>query len=65
MKFDFDKTGKSKTHNITFYLNSGDYAEVNCSTYEKSIKIKNNFKDSLQVIIGTKQILDWFDNPIN
>ena len=65
LKFDFDKTGKSKTHNITFYLNSGDYAEVNCSTYEKNIKIKNNFKDSLQVIIGTKQILDWFDNPIN
>ena len=65
MKFDFDKTGKSKTHNITFYLKSGDYAEVNCSKYEKSIKIKNNFKDSLQVVIGTKQVLDWFDNPIN
>ena len=65
MKFDFDKTGKSKTHNITFYLNSGDYAEVNCSKYEKNIKINNNFKDSLQVVIGTKEILNWFDNPIN
>ena len=65
LKYDWDKTGKSKTYNITFYLESGGYAEVNCSKYEKKIKLENNFRDSLQVVIGAEEILDWFDNPIN
>ena len=65
LKYDFDKTGKSKSYNVTFYLESGGYAEINCSKYRKDLKIKNNFKDSLQVVIGTEEILNWFDNPIN
>ena len=31
----------------------------------KSLKIEHGWKDALQVIIGTEEILDWFDNPIN
>ena len=65
LKYDFDKTGKSKTYNVTFYLESGGYAEINCSKYEKNIKKEYNFKDSLQVVIGAEEILNWFDNPIN
>ena len=65
LKYDFDKTGKSKSYNVTFYLESGGYAEINCSKYRKDLKIKNNFKDSLQVVIGTEEILNWFNNPIN
>ena len=65
LEFDWDPTGESVTHNITFYLDSGGYSEINCTKYKKSIKIENNWKDALQVIIGTEEILDWFDNPIN
>jgi hypothetical protein len=65
LKYDFDKTGKSKTYNVTFYLESGGYAEINCSKYEKNIKKEYNFNDSLQVVIGAEEILNWFDNPIN
>ena len=64
-KFDWDPTGESVTHNIEFAFASGDYFEINCTKYKKSLKIENNWEDSLQVIIGTKEILYWFDNPIN
>ena len=64
-KFDWDPTGESVTHNIIFLCDSGDSIEVNCTKYKKSLKIENGWKDSLQVIISTKEIFDWFDNPIN
>ena len=65
LEFDWDPTGESVTHNITFYLDSGGYSEINCTKYKKSLKIEHGWKDALQVIIGTEEILDWFDNPIN
>ena len=65
LEFDWDPTGESVTHNIQFYLDSGDYSEINCTKYKKSLKIENGWKDSLQVIISTKEIFDWFDKPIN
>ena len=65
LEFDWDPTGESVTHNIAFYLDSGGYSEINCTKYKKSIKIENNWKDALQVIIGTEETLDWFSNPIN
>ena len=63
--FPFDPTGKSKSHSIIFIFDSGDEIKVACTEYKKSLKIENNWEDSLQVIIGTKEILYWFDNPIN
>ena len=65
LKLTLDPTGESVTHNITFTFDSGDYFDVNCTKYKKSLKIENNWRDSLQVIIGTKEIADWFSNPIN
>ena len=65
LEFDWDPTGESVTHNIQFYLDSGDYSEINCTKYKKSLKIENGWKDSLQVIISTKEVFDWFDKPIN
>ena len=64
-KFDWDPTGESVTHNINFLFDSGDTIEVNCTKYKKSLKIENRWEDSLQVIIDTKEITDWFENPIN
>ena len=65
IEFDWDPTGESVSHNIMFVFDSGDNIEVNCTKYKKSLKIENNWRDSLQVIIGTKEIADWFENPIN
>ena len=65
LKYSFDPTGKSVTYNDYFYLVSGDYARVGCSKYRKDLKIQNNWADSLQVVIGTEEVLNWFDNPIN
>ena len=65
LEFTFDPTGESVTHNIYFDFDSGDYVRVGCAKYKKSLKIENNWQDSLQVIIGTKEIIDWFENPIN
>jgi len=65
LKLTLDPTGESVTHNIAFDFDSGDYFEVNCTKYKKSLKIENNWRDALQVIIGTKEISDWFSNPIN
>ena len=65
LKFDWDPTGESVSHNIEFAFDSGGYSEINCTKYKKSLKIENGWKDSLQVIISTKEIFDWFNNPIN
>ena len=63
--FDWDPTGESITYNTYFDFGNGDYARVSCSKYKKSLKIENNWSDGLSVKIGKKEILEWFDNPIN
>jgi len=65
LEFDWDPTGESVTHNITFYFDSGGYSEINCTKYKQSLKNEYGWKDSLQVVIGSEEVLDWFDNPIN
>ena len=65
LEFDWDPTGESVTHNIYFDFDAGHNISVNCTKYKKSLKIENNWQDSLQVIIGTKEIMHWFNNPIN
>jgi len=65
LKFDFDPTGESVTYNTYFDFDSGDYIRVGCTKYKKSIKIENNLADTLQVIVGTNEIMEWFSNPIN
>ena len=64
-KFPFDPTGKSKTHNISFSFDSKDKIRVSCTEYEENLKIKNNWADSLQVVIQTKEITAWFSNRID
>jgi len=65
LKLTLDPTGESVTHNIEFFLDSSDVISVNCTKYKKSLKIENGWHDSLQVIIDTKEVVDWFENPIN
>ena len=65
LEFDWDPTGESVIHNTYFEFDSGDYIRVSCAKYKKSLKIENNWVDNLQVAIGTKEIMHWFNNPIN
>jgi hypothetical protein len=65
LEFDWDPTGESITYITYFDFENGDYARVSCSKYKKSLKIENNWADGLSVKIGKKEILEWFDNPIN
>ncbi len=64
-KFPWDSTGESVSHNIMFRFDIGDQIEINCTKYKKSLKIENNWTDTLQFTIHTKEIIDWFSNPIN
>ena len=63
--FSWDPTGKSHALNFIFTFNSGDVITVSCLKYEKNLKIKNNWKDSLSIGIRKKDIMDWFSNNIN
>ncbi len=63
--FPWDPTGKSKSHNILFIFDSGNMIKVACTEYEKSLKIKNNWDDSLQVVIAKKEVIAWLRNRIN
>ena len=65
LEFDWDPTGESVSHNITFVFDSSDNIEVNCTKYKKSFKIENNWEDSFQVSISKKEVNDWFNDPIN
>ena len=65
LKFDWDPTSNSTSQNIEFVFSSGNFIEINCTKYEKNLKIKNNWSDGLQVTINKKEIKDWFSNPIN
>ena len=65
LEFNWDPTGESITYITYFDFENGDYARVSCSKYKKSLKIENNWADGLSVKIGKKEILEWFDNPIN
>ena len=65
LEFDWDPTGESVTHNITFFFDSGDNIEVNCTKYKKSLKIENNWNDAFMISLIKKEVSDWFNNPIN
>ena len=60
--FPWDPTGKSKTYSILFIFDSGDEIKVACTQYEKSLKIKNNWGDSLQIVIAKKEVIAWLRN---
>ena len=62
VKFRLDPSGESVSHNIDFTFDTGDFFEVNCTKYKKSLKEKHNWEDSLQVTINRKEIMEWFSN---
>ncbi len=64
-KLDIDPTGRSISQNIVFFLRSGDNIQVNCTKYQTELKNRYNWVDSFMIALNTKEITDWFDNPVN
>ena len=64
-KIDVDPSGKSISQNIVFFFESGDNIQVNCTKYKTELKNQYNWVDSFMIALNTKEITDWFDNPIN
>jgi adenylate cyclase len=60
-----DKTGRSKIKEIYFILKSENYVRIVCMDFEESLRIKNNWIDGLDITLLTKELADWFENPIN
>ncbi len=63
-EFAWDPSGESISHNIEIILDTGDGISINCAKYKQSLKIQNNWEDSLQVGLIHKEVFDWFNNPI-
>jgi len=63
--FPWDSTGKSTSRYVSLFLDSGDEVSVACSEYEKSLKIKNNWADSLVIEILKKEQSAWMRKHIN
>ena len=64
-KISVDPSGKSISQNIVFFFESGDNIQVNCTKYKAELKDQSNWVDSFMISLKTKEITDWFDNPIN
>ena len=63
-KMDFDLSGESESHNINYLFINGDFVTLSCQKYSEIYKENYNFVDQLNFAIGTKQIKEWFMNPI-
>ena len=63
--FPWDPTGKSTNRYTEFIFDSGDVITVFCTEYEKSLKIKNNWRDALSVAVSKKEVDDWMSKHIN
>ena len=64
LEFPFDPSGESITYNTYFIFESLDLLRVACTKYKKELKNKHNWEDSLQVLITTKEVAEWFNNPL-
>ena len=60
IKHGIDLTGRSIIEDVTFYFDSGDLISVQCTNFEESLRIKNNWREGLSVSIRTSQIYEWF-----
>ena len=60
IKHGIDPTGRSIIEDVTFYFDSGDLISVQCTNFEVSLRIKNNWGEGLSVSVRTLQIYEWF-----
>jgi len=54
-----DPSGNSITDAISLNLDSGDQAQIICSNWEETFRIKNNYSEGLSVLLATKELTEW------
>jgi len=57
--FQLDPSGNSMKYDVNFVFDSGDEVEVSCDNFEETLRIKNNYTEGLNIVIVSKEILDW------
>ena len=60
-----DSSGKSYNTYVGFDLKSGDTIMIQCYQFGKEFKKKKNWRENLSISIDTKEVYDWFTNPID
>ena len=60
-----DESGRSKVKEIWFILKSQSKARIVCMDFEENLRIKNNWIDGLDITLQTKELTNWFNNPID
>ena len=48
-----------------FFLKSNNEARIVCMDFEESLRLKNNWIDGLDITLQTKELTNWFNNPID
>ena len=57
----FDKSGKSRQYSVWYTFDTG-FIEITCHDWSKKITKKNNWPDTLQVNIDSKEFEDFIEN---
>ena len=55
-------SGHGVMHNIKFYFDSGDFAEITCYDYNKQVEDERGWADHGRVAIVNKKLSDWIIN---
>ena len=55
----FDKTGKSKTKTIQYFLENGDVVQISCDDWSDEITAKHNFPDVLMVTLASSKYFEF------
>ena len=57
-----DKSGKSTTTDVYYYLTEGSYAALVCTDWSDTITKSKNWNDSLRVEMGSSDFKEWLNN---
>jgi hypothetical protein len=57
-----DPSGDSISDGVYFYFDSGALIYSACIDYEETFRIEKNWSDTLNVVIQTEEIVNWFRN---
>ena len=53
-----DPSGKSKTKNITLYIEP-NLIDLQCSDYEENFRIERNYSEGFSISLNTKALIEW------
>ena len=58
--FPYEPNDKSFQKQISFIFDSGDRVTVNCTDFEESLRLKNNWGEGLAVTIQSDELSAWY-----